>query len=214
MKVYPTSSQPEVALLSIPKALERIKGAVTQIIPAELIEELCRQVGHRWRDRDLGPVVTTHLFLRQVLEGNVPVGALRRHSGLAFTDSAYRQARARLPRHVLDRLQRAVTEALEALTEPSPGELWHGHRVYLLDGSSFSMPDTPKLRAYFGQPAGQAAGCGFPVAHLMVRCDAFRGYLLETQACPLESHDLAGVPALHEALQAGDVLVGDRVFAS
>jgi len=201
-------------MLSIAKALERIKGGITETIPEGLIEELCREAGHRWRDRDLGPVVTTHLFLRQVLEGNVAVGELRRQSGLSFTDSAYCQARARLPREVLDRLQRAVTEALDALTEPRPSERWRGHRVFLLDGSGYSMPDSAELRAHFGQPAEQAEGCGFPVAHLMVRFDAFRGYLLETQALPLESHDLAGVPALHAALEEGDLLVGDRAFAS
>jgi hypothetical protein len=201
-------------MLSIAEALERIKGRVTETVPDELIEELCREVGHRWRSRDLGPVVTTHLFVRQILEGNVAVGALRRQSGLSFTDSAYCQARARLPRAVLDRLQRAVTEALDALTEVRPSELWHGHRVFLLDGSGFSMPDTPVLQAHFGQPAGQAEGCGFPVAHLMVRFDAYTGYLLQTEALPLDSHDLAGVPALHAALEEGDVVVGDRAFAS
>jgi hypothetical protein len=100
------------------------------------------------------------------------------------------------------------------LTEPPPGELWHGHRVFLLDGSSFSMPDTEELQAHFGQPSNQAQGCGFPVAHLMLRFDAGRGYLLQTHACPLDSHDMAGVPALHTALAAEDLLVGDRAFAS
>src|SRR5437773_7659084 len=119
-------------MLSIACALERIKGRVTETIPAELIEEPCQEVGHRWRNRDLGPVVTTHLFLRQILEGNVPVGELRRHSGLSVTASAYCQARARLPQGRLDRLQRASTEALAALTEPRPRALWHGHRVFLL----------------------------------------------------------------------------------
>jgi Transposase DDE domain len=201
-------------MLSITCALERIKGQVTETIPAALIEELCQEVGHRWRNRDLGPVVTTHLFLRQILECNVAVGELRRRSGLSFTDSAYCQARARLPREVLERLQQAVTEALDAVTEARPSELWHGHRVFLLDGTGFSMPDTPELQAHFGQPAGQAEGCGFPVAHLMVRFDALRGYLLQTEVLPLDSHDLAGVPALHAALEEEDVVVGDRAFAS
>ena len=201
-------------MLSITKALERIKGSLSEAIPGELIEQLCRDAKHRWRNRDLGPVVTTHLFVRQILEGNVPVAELRHQSGLRFTDSAYCQARARLPRQVLDRLQQAVSGAVDALTEARPSDLWHGHRVFLLDGSSFSMPDTPELRSHFGQPTGQAPGCGFPVAHLLVRCDAFRGYLLETQALPLDSHDLAGVAALHEALEEDDVLVGDRAFAS
>jgi hypothetical protein len=201
-------------MLSIAQALGRIKGRVTEAVSEELIDQLCREVGHRWRHRDLGPVVTTHLFLRQVLEGNVAVGELRRQTGLAFTDSAYCQARARLPQALLDRLQRAVTGSLASSTEVGLDELWRGHRVYLLDGSSFSMPDTPALQAHFGQPAGQAEGCGFPVAHLLVRFDAATGYLLQTEALPLRSHDLAGVAALHAGLCPGDVLVGDRAFGS
>src|SRR2546426_7522727 len=113
-------------MLSIADALQRIKSDVTETIPQDLIEQLCRELGHHWRDRDLGPVITTHLFLRQILEGNVPIGELRRRSGLSFTDSAYCQARARLPRALLERLQRAVTEACDAFTEPQPQPLWHG----------------------------------------------------------------------------------------
>ncbi len=44
--------------------------------------------------------------------------------------------------------------------------LWLGHRTWLLDGSSCSMPDTPQLQAAFGQSGQQKAGCGFPTAHL------------------------------------------------
>jgi Transposase DDE domain len=201
-------------MLSMTAALARIKGRAAAAVPDALIERLCCEVGHRWRDRDLGPVVTTQLFLRQVLYGNVAVGELRRLSGLTFTDAAYSQARARLPRTLLERLQQAVTDGLFRATEVRPTELWHGHRVFLLDGSGFSMPDTPALQARFGQPGGQAEGCGFPVAHLMTRFDAATGLLLATAALPLRSHDLAGVPAVHADVAAGDVLVGDRAFGS
>jgi Transposase DDE domain len=201
-------------MLSMTAALARINGRAAEAVPDRLIERLCREVGHRWRDRDLGPVVTTQLFLQQVLHGNVAVGELRRLSGLTFTDAAYCQARARLPRALLERLQRAVTDGLFRATEVRPSELWHGHRVFLLDGSGFSMPDTPALQARFGQPGGQAEGCGFPVAHLMARFDAATGLLLATAALPLRSHDLAGVPAMHADVAAGDLLVGDRAFGS
>jgi hypothetical protein len=195
-------------------ALARIKGRVADAVPPELIRRLRREVGHTWRERELGPVVTTHLFLQQVLHGNVAVGELRRLSGLSFTDAAYCQARARLPRALLERLQQSVTDTLFDTTAVRPTELWHGHRVFLLDGSSFSMPDTPELQARFGQPGGQAEGCGFPVAHLMARFDAATGLLLRTAALPLRSHDLSGVPAMHADLRPGDVLVGDRAFGS
>lgn len=201
-------------MLSMTAALARIKGRATDAVPAELIQRLCREVGHRWRDRDLGPVVTTHLFLQQVLHGNVAVAELRRLSGLPFTEAAYCQARARLPRALLEALQQSVTDTLVAASDVRPAELWHGHRAFLLDGSGFSMPDTPAPQARFGQPGGQAAGCGFPVAHLMTRFDAATGLLLRTAVLPLRSHDLAGVPAMHADLRAGDVLVGDRAFGS
>jgi Transposase DDE domain len=201
-------------MLSMTAALARIKGRVADAVPPELIQRLSRAVGHTWRERDLGPGVATHLFLQQVLHGNVAVGELRRLSGLSFTDAAYCQARARLPRALLERLQQSVSETLFDTTAVRPTELWHGHRVFLLDGSSFSMPDTPELQARFGQPGGQAEGCGFPVAHLMTRFDAATGLLLRTAALPLRSHDLSGVPAMHTDLRRGDVLVGDRAFGS
>jgi hypothetical protein len=195
-------------------ALERIKGRVADAVPEELIRRLSQEVGHRWRDRDLGPIVTTHLFVRQVLHGNTAVAHLRRLSGLDFTDSAYCQARARLPLALFDRLQRAVTDSLRRDGDDRPESRWLGHRLFLLDGSSFSMPDTDALRRHFGQPSGQAPGCGFPVAHLLVLFDARRGYLLRAAARPLETHDLSQAAAAHGELRRGDVLVGDRAFAS
>jgi hypothetical protein len=214
MKLYTASSQQEVVMLTIADAVHQIKGRLADTVPEELIRRLSHEVGHRWRDRDLGPVVTTHLFLQQVLHGNIAVGELRRLTGGDFTDAGYCQARARLPRPLLERLQQAVTRQLEATTEVAAAERWHGHRVFLLDGSSFSMPDTPELQAHFGQPSGQADGCGFPVAPLLTRFDAATGYLLQTAALPLRSHDLSGVAALHAALRCGDLLVGDRAFGS
>jgi hypothetical protein len=214
MKEYLVYSAQEVQMLSMNAALARIKGRITDTVPPQLIQQICRQLSYTYRQRDLDPVVTTHLFLQQVLHGNVAVAELRRLSGRAFSDAAYCQARARLPRPLLERLERALTDALWDAAEVRPTELWLGHRVFLLDGSSFSMPDTPALQAQFGQPKVQAEGCGFPVAHLMTRFDAATGMLLRATALPLHSHDLSGVAAMHADLRAGDVLVGDRAFGS
>jgi hypothetical protein len=84
----------------------------------------------------------------------------------------------------------------------------------LIDGSSFSMPDTPELQEAFGQSGGQAAGCGFPTAHLLALFDAHTGFLLKAIPAPLRTHDLAHAALTHEALGSGDILVGDRAFCS
>jgi hypothetical protein len=200
--------------MTIADCVHFLKDRFTDSLPATLIRRLCADLGHTWRDRDLNPLVTTHLFLQQILHGNTAASHLRHLSGLTFTDSAYCQARQRLPQALLDRLQRAVTGQLRVEAHADRSTLWHGHRALILDGSSFSMPDTKALQKHFGQPSEQAAGCGFPVAHLLVLCDVAEGYLLQTEAAPLNTHDLAQAPAMHKALQPGDVLVGDRAFAS
>jgi hypothetical protein len=82
-------------------------------------------------------------------------------------------ARARLPlavfRAVLRDMVRAVIPDTEAIGR------WRGHRTFLVDGSSFSMPDTPALQAHFGRPGNQREGCGFPVAHLLALFHAGTG---------------------------------------
>jgi len=75
-------------MLSISQALDCIKRQFTDAIDPQLIQQLCRDLGHHWRERDLGPVVTIHLFLQQVLHGNTAVAHLRRLCGRDFTDAA------------------------------------------------------------------------------------------------------------------------------
>jgi Transposase DDE domain len=91
---------------------------------------------------------------------------------------------------------------------------WRGHRTWTLDGSSFSMPDTPDLQAHFGQPSGQAKGCGFPVAHMLALFHAGTGLLLRVLASPLRTHDLRYTATMHPELDEGDILLADRGFAS
>src|SRR5262245_13384541 len=198
-------------VVTLAHALRRIKGDLGRFVPEALIRRLLAGRGRPTRDRTLPPVVTIYLFLRQVLEGNTAVTHLRRLSGLAFAPSAYCQARARLPVAFFGRLHRAVAGRRRG-GAADPG--WRGHRVYLLDGSSCSMPDAPELQEFFGQPGAQAPGCGFPVAHLLALFEAATGYLLRVAVAPLRTHDLAGAPALHPELAPGDVLVGDRAFGS
>src|SRR5207245_6904210 len=137
---------------------------------------------------------------------------LCRFAGVPCTASAYCKARGRLPLALFEDLLERVCDALFPKVHTTGR--WRGHRTWTLDGSSFSMPDTPALRAHFGQPSGQAEGCGFPVAHLMVLCDAEAGYLCETQAAPLTTSDLSQTPVLHAALHEDDVLIGDRAFGT
>jgi hypothetical protein len=197
---------------SILRALSRIKADVAVHLQAAVIESLCRELGHTWRDRVLTPVVTVHAFLLQVLHGNTACDHVPHLMGGNFTGEAYGQARRRLPLELFQRLLAAVIGSLASCRDEA--QRWCGHRVWLLDGSSCSMPDTPELQEAFGQPGAQKPGCGFPVAHLLTLFHAGTGLLQKVLTAPLRTHDLAQAWQMHPELAAGDVLVADRGFCS
>jgi len=181
-----------------------------QILEPRVIRGIFRQYGHVWRDRVLEPATTMELFVRQILEGNVACARVRQIADGAFTASAYAQARSRLPAAAVWATAREVTNQVHALGP----RLWLGHRTLLVDGTGFSMPDTPELQAAFGQPGMQNPGCGFPVAHLLVLFDAATGMVLEAWPAALRTHDLKDIARVHEHLRPGDVLLGDEAFSS
>jgi hypothetical protein len=198
---------------NITTILQRLTGEWAMLLQPEAILTVCREIGYTsWRDRVLTPVTTMQLFLLQILHGNTACSHLPHLSGMRFTAAAYCQARARLPLRFFDLLLERFNRAVQwsALDDGR----WHGHRTFLVDGSTCSMPDTPALQDAFGQSTEQRLGCGFPVAHLLGLFHASTGVLLKLVVAPLLTHDLAHVQAVHPSLHPGDVLVADRGLCS
>lgn len=196
---------------SITAALEQIKSELNDHLTPNDILDACTDARHDWRDRVLGPVVTVHALLLQVLHA-VAMTGVSRLVGVAFSASAYCQALQRLPVVIMGTLLRR-TVARQRDVSGRIG-LWRGLRTFFADGSSCSMPDTPELQRRFGQPTAQKPGCGFPVAHLLAMFDAYTGMLVDVLASSWQIHDLTRVGELHPHLGRGDLLVVDRGFCS
>ena len=192
--------------------LDRLRQDLAQILSPESIRAACQQAGYRWRNRELDPVATVMLFLLQILHGNTACEHVVHFGQWAFSASAYCKARRRLPLRVLQILVEQVASKLRSATSTSA--TWLGRRVWIIDGSSFSMADLPELRNHFGQPAGQRPGCGFPVAHWVALFDLATGMLLRVAAGPMRAHDMAKTPDAEADLAKGDVVLGDRGFCS
>ena len=192
--------------------LKRLRQDVARHLDPESIRSACRSVGHSWRNTTLDPVAILRWFVTQVLHGNTSLEHVSLLGGRLFTGSAYCQARARLPLMFFREVLRNLVQSL--VPETRRQGLWRGHRTLLVDGSGFSMPDTPELQKQFGQPGNQAPGCGFPVAKFLAVFDAATGFLIELVTAPLRTHDMSQLSHVHPGLEAGDALVGDRAFCS
>ncbi|QEL16298.1 IS4 family transposase [Limnoglobus roseus] len=195
---------------SLLTALRQIRADVAAALAPASIRHACETAGHTWRDRLLDPV---HLLVLQILHGNTACAHLPRLTGRSFSASAYCQARARLPLAVLRAVLARVTDAARPLADGDDGR-WRGLRTFFVDGSGVSLPDTPALQAAFGQPTNQAAGCGFPVARVLILFHAGTGLLLKPRTAPLRSHEVTQATLTHAELRPGDVLVGDRAFGT
>lgn len=198
-------------------ALAHVKAQVAGQLPVD-VDQLARDVGHDWRERQLTPAVTVRLFLLQILHGNVAITALRHLGQMTATASSYCEARVRLPLALFAQLFDAVAQRVSSATRMSPdadaATLLNGRRVLLGDATTFSTPDTRELRDHFGYPPGQRDGCGFPVAKLLGVIDALTGAIVVAMGCPLFSHEAREMLSLHPLLRKGDILVADRAFCS
>jgi hypothetical protein len=100
-------------MASIAASIARIKQDALGALNRGVIERVCAEFGHAWRDRELDPATTIALFVQQVLHGNVACSEVRHlaAAGKTFTPSAYCQARARLPLGVVQSLLTRVCDA-------------------------------------------------------------------------------------------------------
>ncbi|MHC5542761.1 IS4 family transposase, partial [Singulisphaera rosea] len=109
-----------------------------------------------------------------------------------------------------------LLEKVAATSRAAPADTsrWLGHRVWVVDGSGFSMSDEPELQQHFGQPGNQTKGCGFPVAKWLVMFDLTTGMLLRSITAPLRSHEMSRAAAISSELEPGDLVLRDRGFCS
>jgi len=180
-------------------------------------------VKYRWRERVWTPAQTFWTFLLQVLHPGwvcrkAVAHVLTQHEAAgtplnASADpSAYTQGRKRLPLSLFRLGLRKVGETLER--KVGEDSRWCGRRVWVVDGASCSMADTPELQESFGQPPGQKQGCGFPVAKLVAMFCWASGAVLDVAVGPYRSNELALWRQLWDQLQAGDVVLGDRFYGA
>jgi len=176
------------------------------------------------RRRSLPPQVTFWAFVAQALSPKMSCrevvrrveawwrwGQLR--SAPTLTDSAYIQARQRLDLGTLRLIRGQVAWQVERMVLNE--ERWlEGRTVKIVDGTHFSMPDSPANQAAWPQPSGQKPGCGFPVAKMVGLFSLSSGALLEESVGNLHVHDSLLFASLWDRLCPGDIVLGDRGFCS
>jgi hypothetical protein len=188
------------------------------LLPAPLLSSA--DEGPNSRERIFTLRLTCECFLWQLLKPQTSCREVVRQVQALFAlhnqgpvddgDSAYVQARLRLPRERLERALRATARTADRRV----GALGHlqGRPVQVADGSTTQPPDTAANQQRYPQPATQKPGCGFPVLKFVVLFSLASGALLNVLMGSLHHHDLRLLRGLWEQLKQGDILLGDRAY--
>jgi len=176
--------------------------------------------GPNSRERVFPLRLTFECFVWQILKPKTPcrevvrqVQALFRLAGrgrIDEGDSAYVQARLRLPQ---ERLEMALSATAQAADDRAgqAGQI-NGRPVIVVDGSSTQLADTSENQKLYPQPSTQKSGCGFPVMKLVALMSLSSGAVLNVALGNLHYHDLRLLRTLWDKLKTGAILLGDRAY--
>ena len=127
----------------------------------------------------------------------------------------YCRARAKLDPAALRDL---VAQTARQLDEQARDEwLWHGRHAKLVDGFTFTMPDTIDNQQAFPQLSTQEPGVGLPIARACVVLSLATAAIHDLAFGPYEGKQTGETALLRSILDRftpGDVVVFDRYFCS
>ena len=126
---------------------------------------------------------------------------------------AYCRARAKVTEGVVRCLTEGVAERCEA-TVPETWR-WKGFRALVVDGSTFSMPDTKENQEEYPQSTSQAEGLGFPIMRAVALTSFSTGMVLGLATGPYagkETGETALFRTLFPKLRPGDLVLADRFY--
>jgi hypothetical protein len=127
----------------------------------------------------------------------------------------YCRARAKLKLPALQRLARESADDLEAAAPAT--WLWKGLHAKLVDGFTFTMPDTPENQAQFPQIGAQRPGVGLPIARACAVLSLATASLCDLAIGPYEGKETGETALLRwllESFNGNDVVVFDRYYCS
>jgi len=198
-------------MATLSNSVQHVKQHLDEFADEQDVARICRNLGHRWRQRKLGPAMTVQLFLIQLL-AKVALQGLRHVSQVAASAQAICKAKMRLP---LKLLMELVSRSVPGWSDDAPPPSFRGLKVYLADGTSFMTPDTPRLAKRYGKAKNQrGASCGYPMAKLLALMDHSGGFISKVIALPCARQEFTCLARLFKAVGTAALLLGDRGLVS
>ena len=194
-------------------------AALQELLSDHEIELICRRLGHTWRERIFTPGVTVRSMVHRALNPDKSIRAVV--TDLAVVDDRLKQtpadaswceARSRLPKAMWPEL---LQHSVKRLTQLTSGQFLYKNRpVFLIDGSTLSMPDTPELVEHFGYSSCRHGLSRFPLGRITFIVLAGANGVWDYRFADFRTSEDAQLHQMWDQLPRGSVCIFDRQFSS
>jgi hypothetical protein len=222
---------PQIALRVSPTSLAVFRSVLSD----RLIVGFLEKIGFEYRERVYTPLIVFWAMIAQCLDDDhscaLAVARVlewlrsrkapgqrrnRRVPEVSPDTGSFCRARARLPLELLIEMTRRVGHRLDKRI-PQKFKMW-GRDVYLVDGTTVSMPDESSLEKQFGKGGGgiKRAPHVFPLARIVVLISLSTGAVMDLAIGAYK----AGEHALFRSIWSqapwlrGSIIVGDSLYGS
>lgn len=202
-------------LVASPAELSR---QLAEVIPPELVESFSKSI----RNRVYSQVIVFWAFLSQVLgedascaKAVAQVQSWFRQRELPIPSGktgSYTKARQKLPESMLEGVGGALVISLNRALGYE--NLWRGHVIKAVDGSSTQLPETEANLKDYPQHSNQKPGCGYPTMQLAALLNLCHGGWEQVITSRQDEHDLNLMGLILPHIAAGNVLLADRAYCS
>ena len=158
------------------------------------------------------------MFLTQALNEDsscqniVNTVALNTNKNISITTGGYCRARQRLHVKMIKNLTKQTSE--DSLEKVPKRWKFQGRDVYLVDGTTFTMPDTEKNQKSYPQQASLPKGLSFPICRAVGIISLYTGTIIDAAVSPYQGKGASEQVLLRNMLsnfKKGD-LIGITVF--
>ncbi len=210
-------------------SIQQVLPVFKELLPAEVVRELVKACGGCFYERIFTPLIVVWCFIFQRLNADHKLDAVVSHVSDGAVDhlddrgrvpvseriesestAAYSKARKRMPLAVLKGVTRRIAQA--AQEQLGEGARWHGHRVYLLDGTTLLLRPEAELVEHYGQ-AGNQHGLAYWVNVRVVAAFCLHTAVLPAVADgPYRESEQFLAKEVMAQLAPNDLCVGDSNF--
>jgi len=186
-----------------------------RLIPAPVLDQMCTEFGPRPRSAPKLPTgkLISGLIYHPLQDGGTLARNSGRLHGIQMSDSAFAQRRQLLP---LELFEQILDAALSPLADETlhPECFFHGYRLVGVDGTQFSVVNTPAILAQLPKAASRRFRAAFAKLRLVSLVELGTHAPLAACAGPASECEQQLAARVWEQVPEHSLVIGDRLFGT